>query len=292
MKQPYFYIIEHISGKRYAGIRYKDGCDPDELLQPNGYHTSSDFVKQIIGQYGLESFKVMEIVMFDSVDELIEHETDFLVSNNCADNISWLNLHNNTNKPPPYGSPSFRKIMEKKYGEEVPLRIPEFLKKSMMVKTEKYGDPTFSNPEKAVQTRLVKYSEENGGYEEVNNKRHQTNVEKFGEDYGKYFQEKGIKACVEKYGDHPSRVDSIRKRKAQTNMEKYGVDNPAKSEEIQEKIRKTNLERTGYTTSIADPEVRERSKKVCPHCNKRIDAGNYAQHHGDKCKHRKDTEEN
>ena len=59
---PHFYIIQHInSGKFYAGVRYGKNSNPDQLLKSNGYQTSSDVVKQIILEEGLESFIIRKI---------------------------------------------------------------------------------------------------------------------------------------------------------------------------------------------------------------------------------------
>jgi hypothetical protein len=36
----------------------------------------------------------------------------------------------------------------------------------------------------------------------------------------------------------------------------------------------------------SDPLWKEKNTKICPHCNVKIDSGNYAQWHGDKCRHK------
>ena len=79
MSKPYFYIIEHIkSGKYYAGVRFAKNCNKEELLQENGYYTSSKYVKELIESDGLESFKIRKIKEFDTAKEAMEYETRFL----------------------------------------------------------------------------------------------------------------------------------------------------------------------------------------------------------------------
>ena len=64
---PYFYVIEHVkTGKKYAGCRWSqkatkfsaNGCHPAELLNKNGYLTSSKIVNSIIEEEGLEAFRI------------------------------------------------------------------------------------------------------------------------------------------------------------------------------------------------------------------------------------------
>lgn len=111
---PYFYIIKHTpSGKMYAGSRWKHGCHPNELLQPNGYYTSSSFVHELIERDGIDSFCVMYI---HECDNPREHETSFLMENNCASSDLWLNCHNNHIYS--HDSDEFRSIMVKRYGVE------------------------------------------------------------------------------------------------------------------------------------------------------------------------------
>lgn len=110
---PYFYILEHKeTGIKYAGSRWAQGCDPGELLQKNGYHTSSNKVKAM----GVDNFKIIEIKDITQCNmHPYEYETMFLQSHNCADSSEWLNTHNNT-RPPPYGSEKYKKSLQEKYG--------------------------------------------------------------------------------------------------------------------------------------------------------------------------------
>ena len=61
---PYFYKIMHIpSGRYYVGSQYGKNSDPTNLL--TSYITSSKYVKQIIEKDGIESFKIVKILIRD-----------------------------------------------------------------------------------------------------------------------------------------------------------------------------------------------------------------------------------
>ena len=50
----------------------------DELLQEDGYQTSSKVVKDIINTEGLNSFKIRKIKEFDNKFDAMEYEVKFL----------------------------------------------------------------------------------------------------------------------------------------------------------------------------------------------------------------------
>lgn len=94
---PYFYIIRHIhSNKLYAGSRWAKNCNPQELMQPNGYKTSSKTIHDLIERDGLESFEILRIDTYCDNLHPYDYETIFLETNNCAFSKNWINLNNNT----------------------------------------------------------------------------------------------------------------------------------------------------------------------------------------------------
>jgi len=114
-----------------------------------------------------------------------------------------------------------QKGMIGKYGEKVPLRVPEILERKNNTNIQRYG---FKTPSQNI---------------EVQNKTTNTNL-------GRY----GFKA--------PSQNSIVKKKIIDTNIKKYGVPNPAQLEEIKEKIKKTCLDRFGYEYSLQSKEVREK----------------------------------
>lgn len=91
---PYFYIIQHVrAGKYYAG--YKGGSNPDSrnLMQPDGYQTSSKIIGEIVKNEGLEAFVVRKIRHFQSGQDAFSYETKFLKRIGVPNNQVWYNRH-------------------------------------------------------------------------------------------------------------------------------------------------------------------------------------------------------
>jgi hypothetical protein len=113
MTIPYFYIIRHKqSGLLYAGSRWKNGCEPNELLRPNGYYTSSKIVKKLLKE-DPDCFEIIHI-KFDCSD-VKKYETCFLHENDCVKSELWLNGHDNKTLLS-HDSDEFKEIMIKLYG--------------------------------------------------------------------------------------------------------------------------------------------------------------------------------
>lgn len=94
----YVYIIKHKkSNKKYIGCKYsKYNCDPNDLLKENGYHTSSNIIKEIIKIDGLDSFEIIALRNYtDNNSVALLEETKFLRKWNIASRLDWFNCHNN-----------------------------------------------------------------------------------------------------------------------------------------------------------------------------------------------------
>lgn len=89
---PYTYIIEcKPISKKYYGVRYAKGCKPDDLWKT--YFTSSKIVRNLIETYGKESFEIQIDKEFETVEEAIDYEHQFIITNNLSSNPNWLNVH-------------------------------------------------------------------------------------------------------------------------------------------------------------------------------------------------------
>lgn len=56
MTVPYTYLLKHLpTGKFYYGCRFAEGCHPSEFWKE--YKTSSKYVKELVEQYGADSFE-------------------------------------------------------------------------------------------------------------------------------------------------------------------------------------------------------------------------------------------
>lgn len=154
MTRPYFYIIKEIlSGKQYAGSRWRDGCSPDELLTPTGYKTSSNIINKLLLENGLDSFQIIEVL---EMSDPYKYETKFLIENDCAGSDLWFNLHNNEDRPPPYGSEKFINIMLNKYGVTHNTQIPEVLERMKLGCKKFYKENPEFGHNKAIKVAEIK----------------------------------------------------------------------------------------------------------------------------------------
>lgn len=156
--RPYFYVIEHIrTGRRYAGARWEEGCDPSEFMVEGGYITSSSTVHTIIQDEGIGAFKVLEI---KEMDNPYSYETEFLHQHQCAESEVWLNKHNNDGRPPPYGSDGFKQLMLEIYGVAHNTHIPEVRERMTAKQKEFYKN----NPDKTAERarKIAEAKKKNG----------------------------------------------------------------------------------------------------------------------------------
>jgi hypothetical protein len=95
----YTYLLKHVPTNRfYYGSSYKKNANPYFLWKT--YYTSSKYVKELIEEFGKDSF-IFEIrKTFTSSDSCRKWETDVLCKIDAARNDKWLNRHN--------GSTNFR----------------------------------------------------------------------------------------------------------------------------------------------------------------------------------------
>ena len=186
MKQPYFYIIQHIkSGLYYAGVRYAVGCNSNELMKVGGYLTSSTYVANMIKNDGLDAFIIRKIRHFNSPSEALQYETKFLNKVNARFNKSFINLSNSDGgiflEPENY-----KNIMITKYGVEYPMQSDKFKNKIKNTCIKKYGT------EFAAQSPVVK--------------------------------EKTKNTCIKKYGVNAwFNSNEFKEKRNTTMLKKYGV---------------------------------------------------------------------
>lgn len=90
MTKPFTYCITHKpSGRRYYGVRYKEGCDPSDLWER--YFTSSKSVWNLIEQDGISSFEIEIRKTFNSAEEAIAWEERVLKKLKNKSKGLWLN---------------------------------------------------------------------------------------------------------------------------------------------------------------------------------------------------------
>lgn len=94
---PFTYVLDCPNGKRYYGVRYAIGCNPEDLW--NTYFTSSKTVKALINQYGIDGFKCEIRKVFDSVDNARIWEHKVLRRLRVTTNDNWINKTDNISFP-------------------------------------------------------------------------------------------------------------------------------------------------------------------------------------------------
>ena len=245
----YFYIIQHIETKTYyAGVRFAKKCDPKELLTVDGYCTSSDIVRKIISESGINSFIIRKIKQFQDKEDALNYETRFLKRVNARTNATFFNMHNNT---------AIKNNLEKskatfmaRYGVEHASQIPGVSEKRKLTMLEKYGEDCYKQTpealEKSKQTCLEKYGVEYiAQVKTVKDKIKQTCLDRFGFGFTCSFQRPGI-----------------REKCKQTSLEKYGTETPLQNLEILAKTRESCLKTLGVEFPLQSPDIRKRSAEI------------------------------
>ena len=267
---PYFYIIQDTrNGMYYAGAKWAQGCHPDQLLKEGGYPTSSETIKKIIDENGLDTFVIRKIRTFETGGKAYDYETRFLVKVDARNNPSFYNCHNNDGCFPSYGSFEFKQIMLHMYGIEHPSHSQEFLSKKSQNNLEKYGA---ENPfqmdfvkDKMKETNLRLYGSKNVmGSEIIQEKRRIGFQQKYGVDHYSQTDEYKVKVAettLERYGvDHYTKTDEFKEYIRKNSLEKYGVEHHWKSEDVKETIRQSNRERYGADYYTQTDEYKARRK--------------------------------
>ncbi len=270
--RPYFYIIQHTnSGKYYAGVKYAKNANPNNILRPGGYQTSSSIVKQIILEEGLDSFIIRKIKIFETGEDALDYETRFLRKVNAAFNNKFLNMCNNSPQALNVDYEKSKQTCLKNFGVEYPMQSPEVREKSKQVCLEKYGVENINQlpeiRERIKQTCIERYGTENASQsEEIKEKIKQTNLEKYG--VKNPFQSEEIKEkikqiCVEKYGvEYSTQVPEFKEKKIQSYLKNYGVENPMQSPEIKEKMKRNSLDKFGYDHPSKSLDVQKKQSNT------------------------------
>ena len=115
MSTPFSYYLYHIpTQKHYYGIRYAKNCDPSELWTT--YFSSSAVVKNMIREYGAESFLFQVRKTFNTGKDAIIWEHKVLRRLDAASRPEWINRHNGGKKfkGPKHHSDVTKEILRKK----------------------------------------------------------------------------------------------------------------------------------------------------------------------------------
>jgi hypothetical protein len=244
----YFYLLRHNqSGKQYAGVRYARDCDPSELLVK--YFTSSRRVKKLLGD-DPHCFEIVETILFDSKEEAIEYELNYIKEHNAHLSDEWFNQA----AAKAINPEAVRQACLERYGVENWTQTEEYRKSGLGFKPgNKHG--CFSRSEETKQ----KMSEALKG--RVFSEEHKQKIREF---------RLGSKASE--------------KTKHKMSEAKRGKPRPASFSEKMSVIMKGENNpmygRVSLRKGKKDPVI------VCEHCEKEASKGNYLRWHGDNCRHK------
>ena len=77
MSVPYTYFLYHNpTGFKYYGVKFSKRANPELFWVPGGYYSSSVKVKELIEQYGADSFRAEVRKKFTCVEDAVQY-TDF-----------------------------------------------------------------------------------------------------------------------------------------------------------------------------------------------------------------------
>lgn len=110
-------------------------------------------------------------------------------------------------------------------------------------------------------------------------------------------KDKVAQTCISKFGSR-SKFESVNfeQQRKTTMLSRYGVEYSAQSPEILEKIKLSYLEKYGVDNpskieknrKLQSKLMKDKNKiiKVCQHCGKESNIGNYSRWHGDNCRNK------
>jgi hypothetical protein len=99
MTLPYTYLLKHKpTGKFYYGCRFAEGCNPEEFWV--SYKTSSKYVKELVEQYGEDSFEFEIRKVFNDKHVARIWETKVLKKLNVVNREDFLNMTDNISISP------------------------------------------------------------------------------------------------------------------------------------------------------------------------------------------------
>jgi hypothetical protein len=177
MTIPYTYLLKHIpTGKVYYGCRFAEGCHPSDFWKK--YKTSSKYVKELLLEYGCDSFIYEIRKTFQDKDSARLWETKVLKRMGVINRDDFINMTDNISISPEAASrgkkgksfPISEKTKLKMSIAKLGKKMSEEAKKKMSEKGKlKVGDknPMFGkklSEETKTKMRLAKLGKKRGRY--------------------------------------------------------------------------------------------------------------------------------
>ena len=150
-----YYLFHRPTQTHYYGIKYRKGCSPKDLWK--SYFTSSSRVKDLISEYGVDSFDVEVRRTFTSGKEALLWEHKVLTRLDAANRPDWLNRHNGGSKfraPKEHTIETKTRIRDKMFGRKVSEETKSKISDSSLIDRERRRREGWKMPRDAVERMI------------------------------------------------------------------------------------------------------------------------------------------
>jgi hypothetical protein len=252
MSIPFTYFLYHRpTGLKYYGVRFSKRSNPKLFWVPGGYYSSSAKVKELIAQYGADSFDAEVRKTFNSKEDAVRYEYRFLRKVNAVSKSDWLNQSAISEK--------FYCIM----GEEARKVASDRMKKQM-----KNFKPTAESNQKRSNTLMGRIITE-----ETRAKMSEAQKSRSAE------REQARREKIRKHAIGRGHTDKVKESLSKIVSQTRWVNNGTE----QKKVHVSELENT---LSSGWVNGRILTKVTCPHCGATGVKHNIVRQHFEKCKHK------
>jgi len=164
-KIPYSYFLYHRpTGLKYYGIKHAKNCHPSQLWK--SYFSSSTIVKNLIKEYGTDSFDFYIRKTFETSSQALLWEHKVLRRLNAANRPDWINRHNGGTKfrsPITHSEKTKQLISKKGKGKILTEEHKSNISKSSLTDRQRRRDQGWKMPDdfvpKMLQTRKEKIAQ-------------------------------------------------------------------------------------------------------------------------------------
>jgi hypothetical protein len=160
MKPFTYYLYHKPTGLKYYGVRHTKTANPSELWTT--YFSSSTKVKELISQFGTESFEFQIRKVFGTSKEALLWEHKFLTKINAANNKQWINRHNGGSKfraPVSHTEKTKNKIKRKLTGITRSAKTKDRMAESAKNREEKKRKEGWKMPKSSIEQALATRAE-------------------------------------------------------------------------------------------------------------------------------------
>jgi hypothetical protein len=214
-------------------------------------------------------------------DSIIEVAMKFSIDNNIIESNEWANL--SIENGIDGGIPTKKSIEKMLKTRDDPLWKETIGKETKEKMSKTKSDPVWKETVGKKQTEKILKTKSDPLWQETIGKKSKEKMSKTKSDpvwkktVGKIGAIKRAKALIRTISD-PLWKETVGKKAKEKELKTKS--DPVWKETVGKKAKEKELK------TKSDPVWKEKDAKICPHCNIKIDSGNYAKLHGDKCRHK------